>query len=155
MNKKTILLSIFTFLGTLLVSSCGTSSRFRIKSSDHQEINKGSIQQVNKLADYRVDIKKVTGTHENQTGYNISTGRVNIETAKEFAIADAIQKAKCDFLINPLYDIEVAGTYIKVTVEGYPAYYTKFETIETMMVDPSLAPKSNNFLLDMYTNPKK
>lgn len=65
--------------GAALLSSCGTTTfsntKFRIKSSDHQDINKGSIQQVSKIADYKVDLTKVTATYEDQTGHSMSTSR--------------------------------------------------------------------------------
>lgn len=136
MNKKPIILSFAILLGAFMLTSCGTSGNFRIKSSDYQDINKGTIQQVNKLAEYKVETTKVTGTHDDQSGYNVSTARQSMENAKQFAIANAIEKAKCDFLVNPLYDIEVSGTYIKVTVEGYPASYTAFATTTTPIAVP-------------------
>ncbi|MFT5818354.1 MAG: hypothetical protein ACI95K_001843 [Lentimonas sp.] len=154
MNKKPILLSVLVLVGTSLLSSC-TSSRFRIKSSDYQEINKGSIQQVNKIADYNVDLIKVIASYEDQTGYNASTSRQSIENAKQFAIAAAIEKAKCDFLVNPLFDIEVAGSFIKVTVDGYPAKYTEFKTVETVIV-PQVEEATRNYnpLQDLYNSKK-
>lgn len=154
MNKKPILITSLILVGTVLFSSCGTTNRFRIKSADYLEINKGQIQQVNKLADYRVETKKVKGTYENQTGYNVSTSRQSMENAKQFAIADAIEKAKCDFLVNPLYDLEVAGTFIKVTVEGYPASYTVFKTVENTTVAPATDTRSTKTFQDFYT-PRK
>lgn len=146
--------------GAALLSSCGTTTfsntKFRIKSSDHQDINKGSIQQVSKIADYKVDLTKVTATYEDQTGHSVSTSRQSVETAKQFAIAAAIEKAKCDFLVSPRFDIEVAGTYIKATVIGYPAHYTVFTTaVVTEVASPEQeAPKANNPLQNMY-QPKK
>lgn len=142
MNK--VIQSIALCVIIISLASCGSSdSRFRIKTSDYQAINKGSIQQVSKIADYRVETKKVKGIHENQTGYNMTTGRANIETAKELAIGDAIEKSKCDFLVNPLFDIEVAGTFIKVTVEGYPAYYTDFKTVQPTVETIPSSTKTN------------
>jgi hypothetical protein len=155
MNKKPILLSLLVLAGASLLTSCTSTGRFRITSSDYQEINKGSIQQVNKLADYDVATEKIQGTYEDKTGYNTSTSRQSIENAKQFAIAAAIDNAKCDFLVNPLFDIEVAGSFIKVSVNGYPANYTEFKTVETVIV-PKVEDNTRNYnpLQDLY-NPKK
>jgi hypothetical protein len=102
-----------------------------------------------------VATEKIKGTYEDKTGYNTSTSRQSIENAKQFAIAAAIDKAKCDFLVNPLFDIEVAGSFIKVTVDGYPANYTEFKTVETIIM-PLVEDATRNFnpLQDLY-NPKK
>jgi hypothetical protein len=119
---KNLLLTII-IAGSL--SSC-VSSSFRTKSSDFQTIRKGTIQQVSKIAEYEVKTEKVKGTY---TGvYTPSTPGNSTKLAKELALGNAISDAKCDFLVHPLYDVSVNGNQITVSVEGYPAFYTRFKT---------------------------
>lgn len=120
--KKTIL--ILTVITTF--SACATTFNYRSKTSDLMEIKKGEIQQVSKIAEYRVETTKVSGTY---TGvYNAGRSVYYIELAKEIAIGNAIANGKCDFLIHPLYDVSVVGKQINCIVEGYPAFYTTFKT---------------------------
>jgi len=119
MKKTLLIITVITAL-----SSCSTS--FRLKSSDSQSINKGGIQQVSKIAEYRVETTKVSGTY---TGiYKAGRSVYYIDLAKEIATGNAITNGKCDFLIHPLYDISVVGSQITCTVDGYPAFYTTFKT---------------------------
>ncbi len=126
-------MKIYTYLmvmvGALLLSSCATtptSFKFRLKDADHQTVNKGVINQVSKIAEYRVDPQKVEGTY---TGaYDRKFPSRSIELAKELAIGDAITKAKCDFLVSPAYDIEVNKKTITAKVIGHPAHYLSFKT---------------------------
>lgn len=118
----------FIILCTTLavLTSCATTSRFRVKSSDQLPIVKGEIQQVSKIATYSVDTQKVQGSYSGTYERKLATR--SIELAKELAIGDAISKAKCDFLISPMYDAIVDGKSIIVNVSGYPAHYTEFIT---------------------------
>lgn len=122
----------FFFIITLglLLASCGSSDvRFRNKSSDYQPIYQGDIQQVSKIADYTVKPQKVSGTY---TGaYEKQRSNQSISLAKELAVGDAITSAQCDFLLNPIYDVQVDGKNITVNVMGYPAEYTSFKTQTT------------------------
>jgi hypothetical protein len=118
--KKTTLL----FISAMFLASC--SSNFRIKSADSQDIKKGEIQQVSKIAEYRVENKKTSGTY---TGiYKSGRSAYYMDLAKEIAVGNAITNGKCDFLVHPLFDISVVGNQITCTAEGYPAFYTTFKT---------------------------
>ena len=146
---KTILTTLVA--AAITFTSCTTTTTsFRKKSSDYLDIQKGSIQQVSKIADYRVDTKKVKGTNTGM--YNTLSASSSTLLAKELAIGDAISKAKCDFLVNPLFDITVNGASIAVTVEGYPAHYTTFETVKyvptkTVKTPPRSIPRHTNPLI--------
>ena len=109
------------------------------------DINKGQVQQVSKLADYEVKTEKVSGKYSGI--YKAKKPVYYMNLAKDLAVGDAILKAKCDFLIHPLYDIKVSGESIEVTVEGYPANYIKFETVEyttTYSEEPQTPDNSSN-----------
>ena len=115
---------IFIYTVVLAMASCTTS--YRIKSSDTQDIDKGKIQQVSKIAEYRVESKKISGSYSGP--YKNSRPSYYIDLAKEIATGNTISEGKCDFLVHPLYDITVVGSQITCQVEGYPAYYTSFKT---------------------------
>lgn len=126
-------MKIYTYLmvmvGALLLSSCATTPtnlKFRLKDADHQTVNKGVINQVSKIAEYRVEPQKVEGSY---TGaYDRKFPSRSIELAKELAVGDAITKAKCDFLIGPAYDVQVDKKTITAKVIGHPAHYLSFKT---------------------------
>lgn len=115
------------FAFVLGISVVGCSS-YRYKSSDYMEINKGSIHQTSKIADYAVKTKKVKGFYSGI--YKSNRHSYYIDLGKSIAMGEAIIQAKCDFLVHPLFDIKIDGKMIEVTVEGYPATYTSFKTIE-------------------------
>jgi|GEM_PF-1506322 hypothetical protein len=124
-------MKVFTYLllavGAILFSSCATNTgRFKIKEADQLPINKGTIHQVNKTAEYRVDSFKIEGTYTGD--YERKLMSRSIQLAKELAVGDAVSKAKCDFLIGPAYDVDVNGKSITAKVIGYPAHYTGFVT---------------------------
>ena len=120
--------AILVFCCVFYFFSCTTTSNsYRKKTSDHLNIDKGKIVQVSKVAEYKIAGSKVKGSHSGE--FNMSTRNQSILLAKELALGNAIITAKCDFLINPQYDIKVEGQRILVRVEGYPANYTKFTTL--------------------------
>lgn len=124
-------MKVFTYLllavGALLFSSCATTTgQFKIKEADQLPINKGTINQVSKTAEYRVNPVKIEGTYTGD--YERQLVSRSIQLAKELAVGDAVSKAKCDFLIGPTYDVDVNGKSITAKVIGYPAHYTDFVT---------------------------
>ncbi len=118
-------LSIWVCLMVML-ASCNTT--YRSKSSDYQNITKSNIVQVPKIADFEVKPEKVSGEYSGL--YKKKKHFTYLRVAKELALGNAISNAKCDFLIHPLYDIEIMGKKIYVNVTGYPANYTNFKTFE-------------------------
>ncbi len=116
---------IKVFVITVLFSSCSTS--FRSKSSDYQNITKTNVVQMPKYAEYTVG-NKVVGSYKTEFA---KKERLSIvKTAKDFALANAIESAGCDFLVHPLYDVTIIGRFIEVQVEGYSANYVEFRDVE-------------------------
>ena len=132
--KKAVILLIFVIMNLKLVlpivivtmaSSCSVSSR--IKSADSQEISRTNILQTPTLADINVSTVKITGNYSGV--HNTKAPVASIEFAKNMAMADAIEKAKCDFIVHPLFDVQINSNAIQVAVLGYPATYKSFKSV--------------------------
>lgn len=119
---------LIVILAVVLFSSCASSGgAFKIKEIDQQPIVKGRIEQANKIAEYKVDALKVDGTYSGT--YDRKVANRSIQLAKELAVGNAVSDAKCDFLLGPMYDVDVNGKSITVKVSGYPAHYINFKTL--------------------------
>jgi hypothetical protein len=121
MNLKLILPIVIV----TMASSCSVSSR--IKSADSQEISRTNILQTPTLADINVSTVKITGNYSGV--HNTKAPVASIEFAKNMAMADAIEKAKCDFIVHPLFDVQINSNAIQVAVLGYPATYKSFKSV--------------------------
>ncbi len=107
----------------LLCVGALSACTFKIVSPgrSHEVTNTQVISKA-KIFDYAVDFtKRVEGRSEGK----LNPPRMDIEYYKSAAVADANIKSNCDFLVNPIYTIEAAGKYVKISVVGYPAKYTQ------------------------------
>ena len=62
-----------------------------------------------------------------------ATGRKSkgIETLKQLAVLDALQKSKSDVLVEPSFEITTVGRRVTVNANGFPATYTNFHSVKT------------------------
>jgi hypothetical protein len=105
---------IFLFLSiTILFSSCSSTKINTAKSID---IYGAGVIQKPVIVDLVVKETKVTG---------FATGN-GLETVKSMAIANAINKANIDILVEPKFEITTAGDKTTVTVNGFPGTYKNF-----------------------------
>lgn len=120
-----------------------------MKSTDQQMINKTPIIQKPVWADISIDSNRVSGSYQGK--YKKSQPNIYIDYAKQMAVGNAIQKANCDFLVHPLYDVLIEGNTVEVTVTGYAAKYKRFRQLEAK--DSNLIREVKNF--NTITEPVK
>lgn len=111
----------YLFLAAIFfLPSCKTSEVYKAhyKETETQPIVEQHVIQTPVIADLDVNDKKVSGTY---TGDN-----VQVSFAKNKALEDAIAKAGCDVLVEPLYEVDVNGKTVTATVQGYPGKYKNF-----------------------------
>lgn len=117
--------NILFFLISLLLISCSASMRTNTsKGTDIQ--NFGVIQKL-VIADLDVKETKITGSATSILTTSIT--KQSLQDVKNMALADALKKANADILIEPIFDIAMAGNKIAVSVTGYPATYKNFRPI--------------------------
>ncbi|NPA43757.1 MAG: hypothetical protein GXO27_07000 [Chlorobi bacterium] len=112
---KKLLLLTFGFL----LASCGTT---RIKTARAMPVDGIGVIHKPVVAELEVRESKVTGEAT-------APARVSVESVKNQAIIDALQKADADVLVEPVYDIKITRFKIVAKVTGYPAVYKNFHTI--------------------------
>ncbi len=99
----------------LLMTSCSITKTATAKKLDIY----GSVMHIPVVADLDVKETKVSATIE-------ITGSVVSESTKQRVIADAIEKANADILIEPSFKIKTEMGTTTVTVTGFPASYKNF-----------------------------
>ncbi len=115
--KNASYLSIFAI--TLMISSCKTTSNTTVAA----DIKGPTVIQKPVVVDLDVKEVRVTGT---------ATARRSISEneVKQMAVADALDKAKADVLIEARYEITTSFRGTTVTVNGFPAVYKNFRPME-------------------------
>lgn len=109
---------IFFIPITCLMASCSVLTS---KSTKTININHSGVIQTPVIVDIDVESDKVTGS---------ASGRINIEILKQEAIADAIEKAAADVLVEPSFKTKTTFRTTIVNVSGYPGHYTNFRNIQ-------------------------
>ena len=119
MNCNYFLLMIsFSFI----LSSCATTKVTTATSKTMEIYGAGVIQQP-VVAELEVKETKVNGTF---TGSSSST----YEAMKKEAVNVAMKQSKADVLVEPKFETESINGKTKVTVYGFPGYYTKFRPMQ-------------------------
>lgn len=106
----------FVLLLTTVLSSCAVHTR--VATTRSLEIYGPGVIHNAVIADLDVEGTKVTGT---ATGH-----RSDPTMVKNAALADAIQKAGADLLVEPSFVLETNGNKTTATVTGFPATYKNF-----------------------------
>jgi hypothetical protein len=146
-----LILSITFFSLILFLNSC-SSTKYSYSSIKTVDVGSSGIIQKPLVVDLDVKAQKVSG--------NASTSNSNLteEEVKRIALADALQKANADILVEPRYEVNIEDGNMRVSVTGWPANYKNFrnvtnedlpllkigssQTIETSNSKPSILPKS-------------
>ncbi|MEZ4916865.1 MAG: hypothetical protein R2836_07745 [Chitinophagales bacterium] len=115
----------FFFVGIILLNSCKTTTgvyKAYYKDANAQNVSNSTIIQSPVLVDLEVDENKVKGTFEKDS--------VSVTYAKNMALNNALDKAKADVLVEPIYETEIVNQNVKVNVTGFPAKYKNFRKPE-------------------------
>lgn len=118
--KKTLIVAMFA----LFITSCGSMSK--IKTTDVDSIDKTGILAHPIIAEVEIKNTKVAGQYILKT----EQYKLNKNYGKNMAIADAVQKAKCDYLVHPMYEIIIETRNTTINVTGFPGVYTAFRKME-------------------------
>ena len=111
---------IFLFLSLYLASCKTTQAPFKAhyKDLETQDITDKQVIQTPVIVDLDVAETKVTGSY--------SAENVQVEYAKNKALADAVAKSGADVLVEPIYEVDINDKTVSVTVNGYPGKYKNF-----------------------------
>lgn len=112
------------FLATAIaaLSSCTFKE---ITPARSYEIQNSRVISVAKIADYTSDLTvKIEGSSK-----GVLSKVKTLEYYKDQAIVNACMTAKCDFLINPTFNITVNGGNATIVVTGYGAKYTTIRDV--------------------------
>ena len=106
-----------------LFASCTTTTRS--VTSRTQGVYGENVMYVPVLADLSVGSSRVTAT--------VNLSKVSLQTAKAFAVSEALKQANADVLVDPVFASEVTHDLFMhrtvVTVTGYPAHYRDFRSM--------------------------
>ncbi len=116
MKNKNLLLVVVIL--SILVSSCNV---MKTNTSKTLDIYGAGVVQNPVLVDLDVKDTKVEGKAEGSSS--------SIEAVKQDAVADAIEKANADVLVEPKYKTETSNGKTIATVTGFPATYKNFRPI--------------------------
>lgn len=115
-----------SYLNTLAVVMIAMISFTACKTTSHTTVSTNvagpTVIQKPVVADLEVGEERVTGT--------ATMKGVPVVEVKEFAVKDAVTKAKVDVLVEPRYDVTKSFNKVKVDVSGYPAKYKNFRPME-------------------------
>jgi hypothetical protein len=136
--KKIVFLSI----AIAAFSSCTFKE---ITPARSYEIQNSKVISIAKIADYSADLTvKIEGSSK-----GVLSKVKTLDYYKDQATVNACMTAKCDFLINPTFNITVNGGNATIIVSGYGAKYT---TIRDVTAADSMHIKLNGGNL-MVPNP--
>ncbi len=117
---------VFLFLMlSLLITSCSVTKTATAKKLD---IYGSGVMHIPVVADLKVQQQKVSATIVTDEG-------VVSESAKQKAIAEAIEKANADILVEPNFKTKTEGSMVTITVTGFPATYKNFRNATQTDVD--------------------
>ena len=122
MNNKLIYLLLFTCWTYM---SCSVSKTTTSKTID---IYGAGVVQKPIIVDLDVKETKVTGT---ATG----TSTEHVETVKQAAVADALEKSNSDVLVEPKFKTQTSNGNTSAFVTGWPATYKNFRPIKAEDVE--------------------
>jgi hypothetical protein len=108
---------VFLSIAIAALSSCTFKE---ITPARSYEIQNSRVFSIAKIADYSIDLSaKIEGTSK-----GVLSKLKTLDYYKDQAIVNACMTAKCDFLINPTFNITVNGGNANIIVTGYGAKYT-------------------------------
>ncbi len=113
---------LFLYLSiAAMVSSCSVVKKS--VSSDTLDIKKSEVITKPQIAEISIENKKIDGYARIRKKDYYPNPK---EACTNLAINDAVTKAKCDFVVQPMYEIEEDKSFISVKVSGFAGFYKKF-----------------------------
>lgn len=110
---------VFLFLSSFLLMACASTDR-TYKTAKAQDIKPYLLPNPT-LVDMDVSNTKVVCEFD-INNLNLYT----LESYKGIAIYRACEKADCDIIVEPQFDITSKGTKVHVKIKGFPANYKNF-----------------------------
>lgn len=121
MKKSKLIINLSIIV---LLSACGVVKK--TVTSDTLEIKKNDVITKPQLAEISIENRKIEGFFKVRKKDYYPNPK---ESCTNLALNDAIVKGKCDFVVQPMYEIEEDNTYISVKVSGFAGFYKKFRDI--------------------------
>lgn len=125
MKRNVILSMTAAFIIAAAFSSCSVVKTTTSKSFD---IYGAGVVQTPVLVDLDVEETKVTGTASGSTSESF-------ESIKQKAVANAIEVANADVLVEPTFKTTTSNGTVFAEVVGFPATYKNFRTIQEKDID--------------------
>ncbi|HNW75073.1 MAG TPA: hypothetical protein PKN44_15695 [Bacteroidales bacterium] len=121
MKHKILLLAV----ALLAMTSCNVLKTYTVKSID---IYGSGVIHKPVIADLEVSEDKVTGTATGKSGLGLTE-------IKKLAVVDAVNKVGADILVEPKFITETKNGWTTATVNGFPANYRNFRSIQAEDVE--------------------
>lgn len=112
----------------IILLLCSCSRVVKTGTTRTTDINGAGILHKPVVADMEVRETKVSGSA-------LGRKKDGMESVRQAALKDALQKSNADVLVEPSYETECKGKKINATVSGWPANYKNFRTIKTEDID--------------------
>lgn len=120
--KKSIFYSLFATATLSLFQSC-SSIKWVARDTATMDVTKSGIITRPKIADLKIETARVSGS---------ASGTVKeetLESIKSKALQNALELAKADILVEPIYEVEREDKILTAKVTGFPAKVTDFKDI--------------------------
>ncbi|GHM99221.1 hypothetical protein WSM22_07110 [Cytophagales bacterium WSM2-2] len=126
--KLTLKVLLYILTASIVLSSCQLAHKSA--SIGVEDIKKsGFVMAKPLISDIEVDNQKIEGRAViSNKLYQASAGGAR-GAAMNLAVIDAVKKANCDIIVQPVYEIENSGTYTTATVRGFAGRYKNFREI--------------------------
>ena len=128
--KPIFLLSNFNqmkkiFFLSIAIAALSSCTFKEITPARSYEIQNSKVISIAKIADYSADLTvKIEGSSK-----GVLSKVKTLDYYKDQATVNACMTAKCDFLINPTFNITVNGGSATIIVTGYGAKYTTIRDV--------------------------
>ena len=129
MKKSLFILAI---LSILFLSGCSVLSSHYMQAKS-MEVKGTGVLQIPVVADLNVSSTRISEEYTLTTALNMKTQGKVINEAKDYAVANAVQKYSADVLVEPIFEVYITKAKmnksdVRVIVTGYPATYKNFRS---------------------------
>ncbi len=118
--KKVNVFLLVIMLFALFASSC-TTTKSTSSTAKTLDVYGAGVIQLPVVVDLEVNQEKHKTT---------VSGTSSVDYLKNEALMQALKESNADVFVEPTYELEIDGVKKTVTIQGYPAYYKNFRTIE-------------------------
>ncbi len=126
--KHTVKLLILFLGASIFLSACQVAHKSA--SIGVEDIKKsGFVMAKPLISEIEVENQKIEGRAAISNNLYARSSGGPQTAAMNLAVIDAIKKANCDIIVQPVYEIENSGTYTTAVVRGFAARYKAFREI--------------------------